>query len=205
MRATLLAWIRRTSSKRWWAAKLAKRFPVVDVIREDRHVNGGLTQPGCQTIILHRIATWSDTDEAPRGLRTVLQKTSRLGLRMSKAFYGIELPAAVTVGRRVRIVHQGGIVIHPSVVIEDDVLIRQNVTIGLRGDNDKAEPHAVPIVRRGASFGAGAVAVGPIEIGEDAVVGANAVVTQDVPPYGKAMAPRAEVRASRPELRRVHP
>lgn len=196
----------RTPAKRWWVEKLARRLPLIDVLREDREVHGGLNHPGCQVIVLHRLANWAQQPTSPTALRRTVGPLARLGLALTKTMYGIELPAEVTLGRRVRIVHQNGIVIHPDVVIEDDVLIRQNVTIGLRGDNDEAEPHAVPVIRSGASFGAGAVAVGPIEIGENALVGANAVVTRDVPADGKAVAAPTRVEGPpdrRPVLRGI--
>ncbi|WP_432557706.1 serine O-acetyltransferase [Granulicoccus sp. GXG6511] len=185
----------RIPAERWWVEKLARRYPIVDIIREDRQTNGGFSQPGCQAVLFHRLANWAESGNAPWALRGPVRTLAKWGGRVSRMVYGIELPAEVTLGRRVRIAHQSGIVIHPDAVIDDDVLIRQNVTIGLRGDNDEGEPHAVPHIHRGVSLGAGAVVVGPIDIGPAATVGANAVVTADVPAGGKAVAPRSRIHA----------
>lgn len=184
-------------SGRWWVKKLVRRFPVIDVLREDLRINGGLSKPGAQTLVFHRLANWAGSGEAPRVIGRPVSSFAVAGLHVSRLVYGIELPSGVTLGRRVRIVHQGGIVIHSDVVIDDDVLIRQNVTIGLRGDDDEGRPHDVPHIHRGVSLGAGAVVVGPIDVGQDALIGANAVVTRDVPAGGKVLAPRSEVSGPR--------
>lgn len=185
----------RTQAERWWVERLARRFPIVDVIREDRHVNGGLSEPGCRAVVLHRLANWATTDEAPALARRPVRWLAEAGLRHCRLAYGIELPSSTTLGRRVRIGHQSGIVVSRDAVIDDDVLIRQNVTIGRRGDEDAGNPDAVPHLRRGVTVGAGAVLVGPIEVGEGAMIGANAVVTRDVPAGGKAVAPSTQIYA----------
>jgi serine acetyltransferase len=103
---------------------------------------------------------------------------------------GVELPPQVEAGPGLRIRHGQGLVVNPGVVLGADVMLRQNVTIGniRRGPG---ETTACPVVEDGAEFGAGAVVVGAIRIGAGALVGANAVVTRDVPPG-------ATVRAARP-------
>ena len=72
----------------------------------------------------------------------------------------------------------GGIatVIHPRVVIGSSVLIGQSVTIGGRSGHKE-----VPIIEDNVYIGAGAKVLGPIKVGKNAVIGANAVVIQDVP------------------------
>lgn len=191
----------RTPARRWWVERLARRFPVVDVIREDLQVNDGIWQPGAQAVVCHRLVNWARSEEAPRALRRPVGLLAQAGLYVSRVVYGIELPAEVTLGRRVKVAHQSGIVIHGAAVIDDDVLIRQNVTIGLRGDDDEGQPQAAPHIAKGVSLGAGAVVVGPIEVSEGSWIGANAVVSQDVPAGGKAIAPRADVRPSDRRMR----
>lgn len=96
---------------------------------------------------------------------------------VNRMCFGIVLPPPTQVGKRVRFAYMGlGTVIHGRVIIEDDVVIASNVTIGGRSRHD-----AVPVLRRGAYIGTGARVLGPIEVGENAVVGANAVVLADVP------------------------
>jgi len=98
--------------------------------------------------------------------------------KMSEWVCGMKLSYNVPVGRRVRIDHFGGIIIGARSV-GSDVVIRQNVTIGIA---DLSDRNAKPVIGDGVQIGAGAVIVGNIVVGEGAVIGANAVVTKDVPP-----------------------
>nr|WP_240322714.1 hypothetical protein [Austwickia chelonae] len=166
----------------------------MNVLREDRHRNGGVRTPGFQTIACHRLANWAESDEAPRALRAPVGRVARAGLLVARGVYGIELPASVVLGRRVKVAHQSGIIVHPDVVIGDDVLIRQNVTIGLKEDILGDASEHVPHIRSGASLGAGAVVVGPVVVGEGAVIGANTVVTRDVPDGGTVLPARSIIR-----------
>jgi serine O-acetyltransferase len=92
----------------------------------------------------------------------------------------IELPYIVKTGRRVRIWHHGGCVLG-ACSIGDDVQIRHNVTFGLAGHGDPI--WKLPIIEDRVVVGAGAAVLGPIVVGHDSVVAANAVVTSDVPPF----------------------
>lgn len=96
---------------------------------------------------------------------------------------GIELPCEARVGRRLRIEHFGGIIVSGDAVIGDDVVIRQGVTIGLRQTGRRGAPNIGDRV----DIGAGAKLLGDIKIGNDAVIGANAVVLCDVPPGALAV------------------
>ena len=78
----------------------------------------------------------------------------------------------------VYIPHFNGIVVSPYARIGDDVKILQQVTLGV--DFEKA-PLAAPKVGKGALLGAGAKIIGDVTIGDGAKVGANAVVTHEVP------------------------
>jgi serine O-acetyltransferase len=92
---------------------------------------------------------------------------------------GISLNYTVLVGRRVHIWHHGGMILGAR-SIGNDVHIRQNTTFGVarRGDPRWMKP----IIGDRCDIGTGAVIVGGIIIGHDAGIGANAVVTKDVPP-----------------------
>ena len=72
--------------------------------------------------------------------------------------------------------HPFGIVVSSGVEFGEDVVIGQQVTIGNRGGM-----MAAPKIGHRVYIGAGAKILGPLTIGDDAVVGANAVVTKDVP------------------------
>lgn len=96
--------------------------------------------------------------------------------RMSELF-AVDIHPATTFGKGVFIDHATGIVIGETAVIEDDVSILQNVTLGGTG---KAEGDRHPKIRRGALISVGAKVLGNIEIGEGAKVAAGSVVLKSV-------------------------
>lgn len=98
----------------------------------------------------------------------------RLLLNRYTIKYGVEISPKTKIGKGLSIAHIGGIVIHQDAVIGENLNIRQGVTIG----NSKS---GVPIIGNNVFFGAGAKAIGGITIGDNVVIGANAVVTKDFP------------------------
>ena len=147
-------------------------------IREDYAAHGrDWTRPGFRAVAVHRFGVWR-MGVRPKAMRAPFSVIYRMLHRHVRNHYGIELPYSVKVGRRVVIEHQSGIVIHGNCVIGDDCRIRQNCTLGVR-DLDDLE--GAPTLGRGVNLGAGAVVLGRITVGDDAFVGANAVVLKDVP------------------------
>jgi len=104
---------------------------------------------------------------------------------------GSDISPKATIGRRLHLNHPLGIVIGEAVVIGDDFSIFHHVTLGSHGRD--GETRAFPIVEDGATIYAGAVLIGGIRIGAGAVVGANSVVTIDVPPGATAVGSPARV------------
>lgn len=98
--------------------------------------------------------------------------------KLTEIFCGISIGSTARIGRRLSIEHHGCIVIHGNSVIGDDCLIRHGVTLGNTGYDD---PFGAPTVGNRVQIGAGAKLLGRISIGDDAVIGANAVVIRDVP------------------------
>jgi len=96
--------------------------------------------------------------------------------RMSELF-AVDIHPATTIGKGVFIDHATGVVIGATAVVEDDVSILQNVTLGGTG-KDVGDRH--PKVRRGALISVGAKVLGNIEIGENAKVAAGSVVLTPV-------------------------
>jgi serine O-acetyltransferase len=113
----------------------------------------------------------------PRLLRKPFSLLYKLMRVFSHILTGIELPCEARVGRRLRIEHFGGIIVSGDAVIGDDVVIRQGVTIGLKRTHERG----APVIGNRVDIGAGAKLLGAITIGDDAVIGANAVVIKDVP------------------------
>lgn len=92
--------------------------------------------------------------------------------------YGISIPFNTNIGEGFYIGHFGCIVVSPSAVIGKNVNISQGVTIGVTNRGDKA---GVAIIGDGVYIGPGAKIIGAIRIGNNVAIGANAVVTHDVP------------------------
>ncbi|MEI7698986.1 MAG: serine O-acetyltransferase [Planctomycetia bacterium] len=99
--------------------------------------------------------------------------------RISEEF-GVDIHPAARIGRGILMDHATAIVIGETAVIEDDVSLLHEVTLGGTG---KATGDRHPKVRRGVLIGAGAKILGNVEIGEGAKVGAGSVVLKSVPAH----------------------
>ena len=141
------------------------------------------TRPGFRAIATHRFGVWR-MNVNPKLLRAPLSIVYRYLYRKCRNHYGIELPYTASIGRRVVIEHQHGIVIHGQCVIGDDCIIRQGVTLG---NKTLDRPEDAPKLGNRVNVGAGAKILGLVTIGDDATIGANAVVVKNVPPGALAM------------------
>lgn len=94
----------------------------------------------------------------------------------------IDISPAAQIGERFLISHGQGVVIGDA-IIGDDCRILQGVTIGRDGFEDHTdEPSAYPRIGDRVTIYAGAVVLGGVTVGHDAIIAANAVVVDDVPP-----------------------
>jgi len=126
---------------------------------------------GFHAIQAHRVAHWLDRSGRP-DFALFLQS------RVSEVFQ-VDINPAVPMGRGIFIDHATGVVVGETAVIEDDVSILQNVTLGGTG-KETGDRH--PKIRRGVLIGAGAKILGNIEIGRCSRVAAGSVVLHPVPP-----------------------
>nr|WP_156482825.1 serine O-acetyltransferase [Acetobacter cerevisiae] len=94
--------------------------------------------------------------------------------------FGVDIHPAARLGRRILFDHGTGIVVGETSIVEDDVSILQEVTLGGTGKHS-GDRH--PKVRRGVLIGAGAKVLGNIEVGEGAKIGAGSIVLESVPPF----------------------
>jgi serine O-acetyltransferase len=99
--------------------------------------------------------------------------------RTSEVF-GVDIHPAAQIGSGILIDHGTGVVIGETAVVEDNVSLLHEVTLGGTG-KETGDRH--PKVRRGVLIGAGAKILGNIEVGVGAKVGAGSVVLKDVPPH----------------------
>jgi len=114
----------------------------------------------------------------------------------SSEVFQTDIHPAAHIGQGVFLDHATGLVVGETAVIEDDVSLLQDVTLGGTG-KEAGDRH--PKVRRGAMIGAGAKILGNIEVGENARVAAGSVVLRDVPAYSTvAGVPAKVVRTTTP-------
>jgi serine O-acetyltransferase len=149
-------------------------FPAL--LAEDfAHHGGSLTSPGFWALAVHRFGNWRMSVKSKR-LRAPLTMAYRAAHQVSIALWAIDLPYNARIGRRLRILHHGGFFLG-AWSVGDDVTVRHCATIGLiRKGTDRS-----PMIGSRVEIGPGACIVGDIVVGDDAFVGPNTVVTQDVP------------------------
>jgi serine O-acetyltransferase len=99
--------------------------------------------------------------------------------KLVEVLTGIELPYRAQVAAGLYIGHFGPIIIHPGTVIGTGCNLSQGVTLGVSG---RGHRRGVPVLGERIYVGANAVIAGPVHIGDDALVAANALVTRDVAP-----------------------
>jgi serine O-acetyltransferase len=129
-----------------------------------------LCYPGLHALWAHRLAhfLW----------RHKLRLLSRLISHINRFATGIEIHPGARIGRRFFIDHGAGVVIGETSDIGDDVLLYQGVVLG--GTTlEKKKRH--PTLGNGVEMGSGAIALGPITIGDGARIGSSSVVIKSVP------------------------
>jgi serine O-acetyltransferase len=155
---------------------LAARADIMAALERDpvctRALEPVLYFKGFQAIQTHRLAHWlwhkGRTDFA-----LYLQS------RVSSVFQ-VDIHPAASFGKGIFLDHATGLVVGSTAVVEDDVSMLQDVTLGGTG---KEEGDRHPKIRSGVLIGAGAKILGNIEVGEGARVAAGSVVLSTVPPH----------------------
>ena len=130
-----------------------------------------LLYPGVLALGLHRVAHWLFEGR--------LYFLARMVNHFSRFLTAIDIHPGAKIGERFFIDH-GFTVIGETAQIGDDVTIYQNVTLGGTNPSTGVGGKRHPTLCSGVVIGSGAQVLGPIEVGENAKVGANAVVTRDV-------------------------
>ncbi|BDI67745.1 TPA: serine O-acetyltransferase [Streptococcus pneumoniae] len=129
-----------------------------------------LTYPGVKALAAHRLShfLWK------HGFKLL----ARMYSQFWRFWTQIEIHPGAQIDSGVFIDHGSGLVIGETAIVEKGVLLYHGVTLGGTG-KDCGKRH--PTVRKGALISAHAQVIGPVEIGENAKVGAAAVVVADVP------------------------
>ncbi len=162
-------------------------------IRQDWVAHGCTwTRHGFWALVVYRFGNWR-YGIRPRWLRMPFSFAYKLLKFFADSLLGIEIPCEAAIGRRFTIEHTGAIVISGDAVFGDDCVVRQGVTVGLRNRNRRGSPR----IGNRVDIGAGAKLLGPIVIGDDVAIGANAVVLCDVPDGCLAVGVPAVVKVRR--------
>src|SRR5215212_4737332 len=170
-----------------------------DRIREDYRFYRSWRHRALWALLLFRFGQWSlGLKLAP--LRWATGKVYGLLRIFSPIFTGVAIDRGMRVGRHFRIVHAGGIVLHPDVVFGDRCGIMHNVTVGTNMDRP-----GCPRIGDDVFLGTGAVVIGDIRIGDGALVAANSLVFFDVPADALAMGVPAVIYPNKSRLRRPAP
>lgn len=135
--------------------------------------------PGYRYTFAMRLCGWLRAAE-PRALARPAELLARLWLRHMRHAFGIDVPASAQVGPGLYINHPGGIVVHNRAVIGANCNLSHGVTLG---EGNRGARKGFPVVGDGVYIGPGAKLVGAVRVGDDVAVGANAVVTRDVPSH----------------------
>lgn len=151
--------------------------------------------PGVHALFWHRIAhrLW--------GYHWYL--VARIVSHLSRWLTGIEIHPGAQIGRRVVIDHGMGVVIGETAIIGDDCLLFHAVTLGGKSPSRRelvlGRRH--PQLGNRVTVGTGAAILGPVTIGDDATIGAKAVVLSDVPSGSLAVGIPATVKKKKASKR----
>ena len=139
-----------------------------------------LTYPGVKAVFMHRIANFFAIAKFDLVARIISQ--------FSRFMTGIEIHPKAKIGKNLFIDHGMGVVIGETSDIGDNVTIYHMATLGgispsINSDKQR-EIKRHPTLQDNVVVGSGAQVLGPITVGKNAKIGANAVVTKDVPENG---------------------
>ena len=136
-----------------------------------------LTYPGIKAVFFHKIANFFYLAKIDLAARFISQ--------LSRFFTGIEIHPGAKIGKNLFIDHGMGVVIGETSEIGNNVTIYHMVTLGgispSIDSNNQRQIKRHPTLMDNVVVGSGAQVLGPIEVGKNAKIGSNAVVTKDVP------------------------
>jgi serine O-acetyltransferase len=162
-------------------------------IRADlRAFGGNWAAQGFWAILVYRFGRWR-YGVRPAWLRKAFSLAYKVLFKLVQIVTGIELPCEARVGRNFVIDHFGGIIISGYARFGDNCRIRNGVVVGLK----HADEPCAPVIGDNVDIGAGAKLLGAITIGNDVLIGANAVVLVDVPDHSIAVGNPAVVKPRR--------
>ena len=136
-----------------------------------------LTYPGAKAVFFHKIANFFAIAK--------FHLVARIISQLSRFLTGIEIHPRANIGKNLFIDHGMGVVIGETSEIGDNVTIYHMATLGgispSVNSNEQRNIKRHPTLKDNVVVGSGAQILGPVTVGKNAKIGANAVVTKDVP------------------------
>jgi len=140
-----------------------------------------LTNPAVWPLIVRRLGRANEQLPAPaRAIGRRLYSLAAFGLDMT---LGTVLHRETEIGDDLVLIHAGSIKIHTESVLGDRVVLNHEVTLG----SHHHQVTGAPRIGNDVFIGAGAKILGPVTIGDGAVIAANSLVVTDIPPGVTAM------------------
>ncbi|MET8852055.1 serine O-acetyltransferase EpsC [Amycolatopsis sp. NPDC004625] len=172
------------SAARWWRAAADDLRVVLERDPSIGSPSEALLHPALPAIWAYRVAH--------RLYRRGLRRTARVLSNFARVLSGgIEIHPGARIGRGFFIDHGAGVVIGETAVIGDDVTLFQQVTLGSTGWWHAGEARRHPAIGDRVVLGANSTVLGPITVGHDSVIGAQALVIRDVPARSRVLGPVA--------------
>ncbi len=137
------------------------------------YIKLAILSAGFRAILLYRIGTWLKKKRV-RFIPVILE-------RLIHHLCHCWISFSAEIGPGFLIAHVGGLIIGGQTRIGRNCDVRQNVTFGGNFNKVDQDGRTQPWIGDSVSFGAGAVVIGPIRIGSNSIIGANTVITSDVP------------------------
>jgi serine O-acetyltransferase len=126
-------------------------------------------------------------------VRKVSGPFGAIAQKLVEVLSGILLPNRAEIGPGLYLGHFGPVIINQHVRIGTNCYLGHNTTLGNSGRSDRVDDDDAPVLGDRVYLGAGAVAIGPITIGDDCVLGANATVTKSLPARAVAVGNPASI------------
>jgi serine O-acetyltransferase len=164
-----------------------------DYLAYDRRISS----QGFWAMLVYRFGRWRYTI-SPLILRKFFSLLYKIAYKFIQVITGIELPCEAELGKNFVIDHFGGIVISGYARFGENCRIRNGVVVGLSRIDDPC----APIIGNNVDIGAGAKLLGRIVIGDNVLIGANAVVIRDVPANSIAVGVPAKIKPRRLSINR---
>jgi serine O-acetyltransferase len=144
--------------------------------------------PGIVASIHYRFAHWASNGRSPMHVAALVPLLFLS--RWVQVWSGIGIDRRAVIGPGLCIFHFGEVIVTPWAVMGSNLTLQQGVTVGVTNRSNRP---GGPVIGDRVFIGAGAKVIGPVSVGSDVAVGANAVVTADLPDRAVAVGVPAKV------------